>query len=518
MAVLLETGICVLATSPTTLLFDLRPGFGTTDALKMRSAIWVVLTALLVAGCGRSGESSGTSSKAKVIARWRLAGGQALRGQTNAPVLRDVLTLPESVGVGSRMGTNLSRFLLSRWGRTNIAATEGQLYPLVEALMERESAGEITDSGWVLAIRGSDVPGAVLVPALSLFPRAAGVAAPSTLTTNGWWMAASTPADLARAATLPTAVPGGLMLGEFNLPILLGPGHEEWPTIQVTVGTSNATVRTSATLDFAKAPLGELEPWKLPEDFIRDPLIRFNALRGTGPLIDRVGWLRSLAGGSSPGQVIGWAQPEVTFRNWFAFPVDEPNSRIEKIHTDLKARFKTNDPSGTYMGRIIMNTNRSAVAVFDLKACLPTIGTVKQGAQSFLMASFVPGMKSTNRMPAELAAQINRPNLAFYEWEITGESAKNWNVLAQFNQLSQARMPNPFLARAFRWMLASAPKLGNSVTQVERRSATQYQFTRKSDTGLSGLDWVLLTRWIDSGYPGLNRPMPSFPVTPGSKP
>lgn len=484
----------------------------------MRCAFWVVLAALLGAGCGQSGNSGGPTSKSAVIARWRLAGGQALRGQTNAPVLREVLTLPESVGVGSRLGTNLSRFLLARWGRTNIAATEGQLYPLVEALLERESAGEITENGWILAIRGGDIPGAVLVPALSLLPRRAGVAAPSTLTTNGWWMAASTPADLARAATLPTAVPGGLMLGEFNLPIVLGPGHEEWPSISVTVGTSNATVRTAATLDFAKAPLGELEPWKLPDDFIRDPVIRFNALRGTGPLIDRVDWLRALTGGSSPGQVIGWAQPEVTFRNWFAFPVEEPNSRIEKIHTDLRSRFKTNDPSGTYLGRMIVNSNRSAVAVFDLKACLPTMGTVKQGAQSFLLTSFVPGMKSTDRVPAELLAQINRPNLAFYEWEITGQSAKNWNVLAQFNQLSQAHLPNPLNPRAFRWMLASADKLGNSVTQLERRSATQYEFTRKSDTGLSGLDWVLLTRWIDSGFPGLNRQLPGFPLSPVSKP
>ncbi len=166
----------------------------------------------------------------------------------------------------------------------------------------------------------------------------------------------------------------------------------------------------------------------------------------------------------------------------------------------------------------MVNSNRSAVTVFDLKACFPMVGAVKQNGQSFLLTSFIPGEKSDRRIPAELLGQINRTNLAFYEWEITGESARNWNVLAQFNQLSQRRAPNPIGAKAFRWMLATTPKLGNAVTQLERRTPTEYLFTRKSDIGFNGLELVLLTRWIDDGFPILAGKVPALspplPVKP----
>lgn len=484
----------------------------------MRTAIVVMVAALLGAGCGGRSETGTAASKDPVLARWRFVGGQTLRGQSNAPAVRDLMTLPEAAGVGSRLGTNLTRLILDRIPGSPGRAAEGQLYPLVQAVLDHESAGEITSSGWVVAIRAGDLPAAAMGQALALLPRPGGATAPATLVTNGWWMAASSPAALAKSAGLPAATPGGVLNGEFDLPTLLGAGHEALPSVNLSVGTSNATVRTSATLKFAKAPLGELEAWKVPDEFMRDPLIRFSALRGTGPLIDSVEWLRSLAGGAAPGQVVSWAQSGVTFRNWFAVPVEDTATRIEKIHSNLQPYFGTTNDPGRYTGRLVVNSNRSAVTVFDLKACFPMVGAVKQNGQSFLLTSFIPGEKSDRRVPAELLGQINRTNLAFYEWEITGESARNWNVLAQFNQLSQRRAPNPIGAKAFRWMLASTPKLGNAVTQLERRTPTEYLFTRKSDIGLNGLELVLLTRWIDDGFPILAGKVPALspplPVKP----
>jgi len=466
----------------------------------MRSLVTVMFAALVWVGCD-SGKSS--SSTGPVLARWRSAGAGILAGQTNLPVLRGVLTLPESAGLGDRLATNLTQLLLERTAANVPAST---LLPVVRAVVDGESAGEITTEGWVVAVRALGMETGPLTAAIAGWGRGA-----VATVTNGWWIAASGPGRLSRAGELPAATPTGLFTGELDLPGLLGADAAGWPRVAVTVGMSNAVVRTDAVLDFARAPLGELEAWKVPDGFIRDPLIRFSVARGIGPLVERVGWLKMLCGGVAPGQVTAWAQPEVTFRNWFAIPVADAPARITEIHRGLQPYFGTTNEPGEYMGRLIVNSNRSAVAVFDLKACFPTISTLQQGEQSFLMAGFTPGLRSSNAIPAELRARIERPEIAWYEWEITGESARNWNVLAQFHQLTRRASPNPLNARGLKWLIAAAPRLGNSVTELSRITPTRYELHRKSDLGLNGLELVLLTRWLD-GDAEIARPMPAIPV------
>lgn len=483
--------------------------------------VWTLLVAVAVcAGCKpQSPSGAGASGAAeKPVARWHFAGGQALRAAAQAPTLREVLQLPESAGVGGRLGTNIARLVASHAGLPASPATDGTLYPLVEALLENESAGEVAPGKWWVGVRGPDRT-AVLGGAASALVGSGGTARAAVAATNGWWFAASSAEMLAKGVSGVGGAHAGILTGEFDLQrVFKGSGAELWPWMQVNVISSNNSVRTKATLEFSQPPLGELEGWKVPDDFIRDPIVRFSALRGSGPLIDRVGWLKLLAGGSGPGQVVSWAQAEVTFRNWFAFPVDDGAARLKKVHAGIQPYFGTTNAPGRYTGRAVINSNSSAIAVFDLKACLPTLGVIQQGGQSFLMASFIPGAKSTNRVPAELLAQLQRPNLAFYEWEITGESARNWNVLAQFNQLVQRRLPNPVGARGAKWLLASAPRLGNTVTEVFRESPTRYTLNRKSDTGFNGLELLLLTRWIDDGFAdaGPRIPVPALPG--GGKP
>ena len=496
----------------------MAPGFGTKYGPIMRSVLLAMSAALLWAGCGESKSSSGdnASKAATAIARWRFAGGQALRGHSNAPALRTVLTLPSTAGVGSRLGTNLTRFLLDRIPGSPGRAAEGQLYPLVEAVLENESAGEVTDTEWVLAVRGANLPVAALGQAAAVLPRASGSAAPSTLTTNGWWVVASSPAALARSSAIPGFAPGGFGVGQFDLPRILGQGHDEWPSVSLSLSVSNATVRTAATMDFATAPLGELEAWKVPNEFIRDPLVRFSALRGASPLLEKLEWTRFIVGGETPGQVISWAQPEVPFRSWFGFPVKDIPSRIEKIHQDVKPFFGTDEKPGIYRGQVAMNSNKTAVVVGGKQmACTPRVVAATQGADSFLVVGFFAGKTNSTKAPAELLGQIQKPNLAFFEWEITSEAWPNWNVLAQYNQILLGKAPNPPMAKAHRWMSSLTNQLGNTVTQVERVTPTRYQLSRKSDMGLNGFELVALTRWLDADFgaiPGRSTQLPPVPV------
>ncbi len=463
----------------------------------------MVVAGLLWAGCEAE---TATSSRSAVLARWRSAGSAIASAQTNAPVLKQALSLPESAGLGDRLATNLARMISQRSGG---GLSEGALLPVVRAAVEYESAGEVTAEGWLVAIRAMGLDTTAWTAAVGGWGKAGG-ASPVSVMTNGWWVASSSPAGLARAASMPAATPGGLFAGELDLAGLLG-GDKRWPRVTMTLGMSNALVRTDAILDFATAPLGELEAWKIPDGIIRDPVIRFSAARGIAPLVEQVPWLKMLCGGKAPGQVTAWAQPEVTFRNWFAVPVEDGKARITAVHDSLKSYFGTTNAPGQYIGRLILNSNSTAMAVFDLKACTPTMSAVEQGGQTYLVNGFFSPMRTTNAIPPELRSRVERSEIAWYEWEITGESARNWNVLAQFNRLAQREAPNPVNARGLKWLMATAPKLGNSVTELTRVSPTRYELHRKSDIGLNGLELVWLSRWLD-GEAKIAVPVPGLPA------
>jgi hypothetical protein len=123
--------------------------------------------------------------------------------------------------------------------------------------------------------------------------------------------------------------------------------------------------------------------------------------------------------------------------------VEKAEQRLEKIYGNIRPYFGTTNQPGQYEGRLVITTNHQALAVLGLRACQPALLAYEQAGQPFLIASFAPTLASTNPVPKELLAELNRPSLVAYEWEIAGESFIHWNVLFDFNNMVQRRMAFP---------------------------------------------------------------------------
>ena len=489
-----------------TVALIVAPRFGTKDAFM--SIRWTFLLFSAVAAQGVLGAAKEAADRP--IARWHAVGGQALREQAAVPQLKAALSHPDAAGVGGRVATNMARFVVQRMAGAEDAARASRLVPLVEAILDHESLGEVTRHGWHVAVRVPPAVAARMAEAAASL-RVAG--APPTLSTNGWFLAASDAPGLARAWKETGRPVAGFVSAELDLPRVLGTGHDAWPFLKASLFPSNGVVRTAASLSFAAPPLAEPGPWKIPDGAIRDPIIRFQAIRGAAPLVEKVGWMATLAGGAAPSQLFGWAQPKNVFRNWVAFPVEKPAARLAKVESDIRPLFAESAGGPRYEGRLVMATNNSALAVLGLKACQPALLPYQQDGQQYLIASLTPPMVSTNPLPAELVAQVHRPALVAYEWEIAGESFLHWNVAFDFNKMAQRLAPFPARALARRWFMNIAPDLGNAVSEVLRVSPTEYTFLRKSDIGLDGLEMTLLSRWIDAPHglharPGALPPLP----------
>jgi hypothetical protein len=486
----------------------------------MRLMTWAAVAgALILVGCQKDPSAASGPS----VARWRFQGTAALASQSDVPSVRDILQLKEASPVTPRAVSNVAQHLVIRLTGATNASLATQLHPLVQAVIQHPSAGEVTREGWSLALQVPAAVAADVQNSLLSLPRVTGQGGglPVTRLTNGWLLGGSTAAWLDRAAALPALGKGEWFSGNLDLPTITGADPRHWPRIQLTALATNGQVRTRSQLSFRQAPLGALGEWKVPQGYVHDPLVRFTAARGIEPLVRDNEWFKFLSGGSVPDQLSSWSQAEVSFRTWFAAPIDSAGDRIARIQEGLASRVRTNAERGEFRGMIIPNSNRTAVAIYSpggIKGILPSIGLARQGEQDFLLARFITSGKHTNPAPAELFSALKQPDLVYYDWELTAECTPHWNVLFQYQNLVRARRANALLPLAHYWMLAATPKLGNAVTTIRQRTPTEFELSRESAGGFTSLEWVLFTRWLDGPVdlmPG--APLPGLP-TPGARP
>ena len=123
-------------------------------------------------------------------------------------------------------------------------------------------------------------------------------------------------------------------------------------------------------------------------------------------------------------------------------------------------------------------------------------------------------------IPKELLDEfINKKDLIYYNWEITGQRLAKWNLLIQFAAiLSDQREQLVNNTKGISFITSLYPKLGNTITDATL-SSNKLIITRKSHLGLSALEIALATRWLDNPqFPKLTLEWPKPAETTQKKP
>lgn len=472
-----------------------------------------MLVAVGVAAVGLTSCSSGPSgsSSSPAVARWRFVGGGALQSQSGAPALAALLGGSNSIPAGDRLATNLVRALCQRLGRP-AGADVAVLSPLMRDLLRHESAGEVTSTGWRITVRLPADRWPAWQKAGGTLASLSAQAAPVLGYTNGWLTAGAGKVGGGGWLALTN---GNVLVAEGDLARVVDGLAAQWPRVRVGAGFEDGKVVTRAQMDFTAPPLGPLPEWKLPERMAHGPFSQFVAMRGAQELGGRLDWWREAFGGRPPAQLFAWSQPEVPFRNWIAVPSQDPSGDLERW---FQAFGRVFGGPGTRTGRVVMATNHSAFAVLDtLKGLQPVVSPVRQGNDTFLLASIFPAERSTNALSAPLRRRLAEKDVAYLDAEFTPEAVDHWNVLFQLDQMLQGRLPNARNARAHAWMIDNRSALGDSETVVRQVTPTRLAFERRSSAGVTGLELVLLTRWID-GQDNQVRRMALPPTPPDTSP
>ena len=436
--------------------------------------------------------------------QWRFVGGSALQTQTQAPVLAKVLNLPEAAAVGPAM----SRHLAETWwrfatGKTNVpvAALEAGI-ALAHDLLRNGSAGEV-----LLGKGGREVAVAIQLPADRVavwekrWPAWVGAiqaarnpsssSRPQLLRKESWMLAVSDSMALPVEPTLarltaPSPSPGALLHWKSAVA-----GN---PMVEMTFAPTNGNVRVEGTLKPIQPIPEQLPAWMVP-GFIREPLVQFTAARGLASLT--AGWLdpKPSTGSAWPNQLFIWGQPNNSFRYpYLAAQYDDPSGYLKRLNEIHRGGFAPTSPTPRYKGELFANTNRLVLA--GGLPLAPMVEAMTKEKKPLVTLAMIPLVKTTNPPSPEMLAQMNRPDMLVYDFEFTSDSIRQWNAALQLPDLLEGRSVVT-TTPAVRWLLAAGPLIGECVTTVTRKDASNALIRRKSPVGLSGLELALLAKWLD---------------------
>ena len=168
------------------------------------------------------------------------------------------------------------------------------------------------------------------------------------------------------------------------------------------------------------------------------------------------------------------------------------------------------------LGMLEYSKQAAGLAWEGIPMFTPVIEATANPGGSFLVVGV--GSKPTaagKPAPPELFSQLMaRPNLVYYDWEITQAKLAHWVFLGQTARLVFQLPQMPPESAAFAFLLAAAPKLGNTGTDIIQDGPARLSFVRNSHSGFTGAELHLLADWLESpAFPrGLHSSLAPRPV------
>jgi hypothetical protein len=280
------------------------------------------------------------------------------------------------------------------------------------------------------------------------------------------------------------------------------------PPVQLSVLGKGENLRTEARLLYSEPVPWTFEPWLLPTNLVREPLISFTVGQGIAPLLRQVKGVPELGLKKLPNQFCLWGLSYVQALSFLTMPVPDASNVLAQLATKLPplAHSFLDKPAGD----ILWNSNRADMIWRGWPMAVPELRAVREGGVDYFLGGMFPLLGRDEQAPTELYGELaGRTNLLYYDWEITQKRVIHARQFYQLKDIMNGRRMAPTSAPSQQFLLALAPHLGNTVTEITQSSPKELHLVRKSHIGLAGFELVTLTRWIDSPrFPWLWDPPP----------
>lgn len=271
------------------------------------------------------------------------------------------------------------------------------------------------------------------------------------------------------------------------------------PRISLTMIGDGMDVLTRAQIDFAEPPSFQIEPWKIPTNLIRGSLVSFSAVQGIKPWLSSISTLADLQLRDVPNQLFSWSQGGPIFRVYWAAPLENASNTVHVLTQQLISKANTYLTNNSDSGKLEQPSNSNGVVWAELGLAKPYLESVNTPQGEFITAGLSQALEENQQLPPEILQQLlNRTNLVYYDWELTGGRIDDWIFMGQFFRFSLNRAQLRGASPGLKWLSALHTNLGNCVTAVMRPAPARLVLSRKSTFGMSAVELHLLVDWLES--------------------
>jgi hypothetical protein len=278
-------------------------------------------------------------------------------------------------------------------------------------------------------------------------------------------------------------------------------GLKSIPAANLSLAGRESNLLLKCDFVFPDAFAWKCEPWQIPTNLVRDPIISFTAIQRCAPLLKHYQRALDLQVDQFPNQFFMWAGAAFPVQVLAAAPIKDAAGYLNNLAPQFMARFnpqlELHDAGG-----FVMTTNSfgggklrwMGIPVF----VTPFVTVEKDLGQDFLFAGVFPNWGATNPPPVLFEYLASRTNLVFYDWEDTGPHAYAWrNIINIFRHFLEKPRLGPETASIV-WINSISNRLGNTVTEVTRSDSNRLAFVRQGAVGLTGLELIALAHWLES--------------------
>lgn len=276
------------------------------------------------------------------------------------------------------------------------------------------------------------------------------------------------------------------------------------PRVTLAVNGDESGVRTVGDLSFATPLNPNLTPWNIPTNIIYDPLVSFTGVRGVAPVLRAwLGWPEQKLG-AAPDQVFFWAQSPALWQHFVTYPVAHGSNHVQVVGDyvleELNPIFLTNK-----VGNFAWATNAPHRLVWKgLPFFQPVLEHVMFKQTEFAVFGLFANNATNRLVPAGLFAEFqHKPNLVYYDWELTEPQVRSWTQMGQLSRMVFGRAQLSPQCASLPWLRAVSTRLGNVTTVATLETPQKISFKRSSVCGFTGPELHLLAEWLES---------PKFPV------
>lgn len=456
------------------------------------------------------------------IARYHFAGGASVLQDTNSTHLGRILRVPHGAKLKSRF---LDRFSweMASLGGVKDGKVAQQLKPLVEDLFYRESFGEWFRSDQLTFVFGIKLPEERVKVWKNTFTnffvgeadgkeKAKLIQLPGgtrfQMTQSGGWLLFTSGLETAFKSTL-------IQLSRSEQPVFLLTNSWlradiNWALVprnfprpynikdcksDVTLGSRGGDVRAVVKLTYPDAIKWSPSRWQIPTNLVGNPndLVGFTAARNIAALVNVPSEFQKINPNPYTNQFFAWALPQLPFLTYAAMPVSKGNDLLPVFSRQLSQAFGN---SSNFLFEL--KDDKSEIVWKGENLPRGLVRLTNSNSQTYLAGGFFAPVGKTNDLVSPLWREVaEKPNLIYYDWEITQPRIGTWWVLADFLPVLP---PQETWAVGTRsavgpWFESISPHIENTITEVTLTGPKEVTVVRRAPAIFTGLEIVKLSFW-----------------------